>query len=229
MTARHVRRRGEDTQARDAEPGHRHAPGVGVAALAALALLSVLVATGVTDGLDDRVRELFRPAGQWGGLQVRVDTVVEGLRPPVCVVLLALATLAATVLRRSWWPVVSVAVTGGATIALAGALKFGVGRVDTHGDLGTLGGSYPSGHVATVLVTAGCLALLARERPGPLVWALVALLGGVMAWALLVQTAHWFTDVLGGVLVAIIALSVAVFLPFTGRLSGALSEPPPAE
>jgi membrane-associated phospholipid phosphatase len=36
-----------------------------------------------------------------------------------------------------------------------------------------------------------------------------------VGWALLVQTAHWFTDVVGGVLVAVVALALAVRLPFT--------------
>ena len=205
---------------------HRVATAVGLAALAGLVVLSALVATGVTDGLDDRVRELFRPGDHWGDLQMRVDLVVEGLRPPVTLVLLGLAGLVAALARRSWWPLVSVGATLGVLLALVTGLKLTVGRADTHGDLGTLGGSYPSGHVATVLVAAGCVALLVRRRPGVLAWLLVALVTGVMAWALLVQTAHWFTDVLGGLLVGLVTLSVAVRLPFTRAGAGVPGEEP---
>jgi membrane-associated phospholipid phosphatase len=190
---------------------------VGAVALALLVVLAVLVAAGVTDGLDDRVRELFRPGGHWGDLQMQVDVVVEGLRPPVTVALLGVAGVVAAVVRRSWWPLLSVGATLAVLFVLITALKLTVGRADTHGELGSLGGSFPSGHVATVLVGAGCVALLVRRHPGVLAWLLVALVTGVMAWALLVQTAHWFTDVVGGVLAGLVTLSVAVRLPFTGR------------
>lgn len=184
-------------------------------ALAALVVLSVLVATGRTQALDDWAKELFRPHDQWGDLQVRVDTIVEGLRPRNSGALLVVVTAVVAVVRRSWWPVVSVAavVTAGALATVV--LKAVVGRADTHGDLGTLSGSYPSGHVLLVLLLAGCTVLLVRERPGPLAWSLVGLAGAVMAWALLVQTAHWLTDVVGAVLIGVAVLALAPLLPFT--------------
>jgi undecaprenyl-diphosphatase len=211
------RLRGDRPDVGDARPAPDHAlaNSVGAVALVVLAVLTVLVATGLTHGLDDRVRELFRPGDQWGDLQVRVDTIVEGLRPPITATLLLLATVVAVVLRRSWWPAVFVAVTMGSAVALTGALQLTVGRADTHGDLGPLGGSFPSGHVVTVMVAAGCAALLARESPGWLAWTLVGLAGGIMGWALLVQTAHWSTDVVSGLLLGTAVLAVAVRLPFT--------------
>jgi hypothetical protein len=202
---------------------HALANTVGVGALVALVVLAVLVATGVTHGLDDRVRELFRPGDQWGDLQVQVDPIHEWFRPPITGGLLLLATAVAVVLRRSWWPAVCVAVTAGTAVGLAGVLGLTIDRADTHGDIGPLGGSFPSGHVVTIITAAGCVALLSRGRPGRLAWTLVGLAGGVVGWALLVQTAHWFTDVVGGVLVAVVALALAVRLPFTGRDGAARS------
>jgi len=182
--------------------------------LAALLGLTVLVALGSTQGLDQHVRTLFRPDDQWGDLQIGVDPFIEVFSPVVCVGLLAVATASTAVWRRSWRPVVCVAPAVVAACLLTLALKLLVGRPDTHGVVATLGGSYPSGHVVAVLVAAGCLALLGRSTPTGLTWLLVALAGAVMSWALLVQTAHWFTDVFGGGLVALLVLSLTVHLPF---------------
>ncbi|GAA4397005.1 hypothetical protein GCM10023168_01560 [Fodinibacter luteus] len=209
----------------------RRPPGGRAVATAAVALgvllaLSALVASGSTVPLDDRARELFRPNDEWGALQVRVDTVVEGLRPRITGALVVVLAVVLGLVRRSWWPVLSVAavVTTGALLTLT--LKGLVGRADTHGDLGALGGSYPSGHVVMVLLLGGCTALLVREHPGPLAWSLVGLGGAVMAWALLVQTAHWLTDVVGGVLVGVVVLALAPRLPFTPASGSATAGPP---
>ena len=198
---------------------------IAAVALVALLALSVLVATGRTVPLDDWVRELFRPHDQWGDLQVRVDTVVEGLRPRNSGALLLIVTAVVAVVRRSWWPVASVAAVVAAGAVLTLVLKAVVGRADTHGDLGALSGSYPSGHVVMVLLLVGCTVLLVRERPGPLAWSLVGLGGAVMAWALLVQTAHWLTDVVGAVLIGVLVLSLAARLPFTPTTGSGTSRP----
>lgn len=228
MTARQVQA-GDTTSRATWSPRARPpgGPAVAVAAVALVALLvlSVLVATDRTVPLDDWARQLFRPHDHWGDLQVRVDTVVEGLRPRNSVALLVVVTAVVAVVRRSWWPVVSVAAVGAAGALLTLVLKGVVGRADTHGDLGSLSGSYPSGHVVMVLLLAGCTVLLVREHPGPLAWSLVGLAGAVMAWALLVQTAHWLTDVLGAVLIGVVVLSLAPRLPFR-RTTGPGAPPP---
>jgi membrane-associated phospholipid phosphatase len=192
-----------------------------VVSMAALLGLTVLVALGSTQGMDQRVRVLFRPEDQWGDLQVRVDGLIEVLSPLTCVGVLAIATASVAVWRRSWRPVMRVTPALLAAGMLTAGLQLVVGRPDTHGEVAALGGSYPSGHVATVLVAGGCLALLRRPVPKARTWLLVALVGAVLSWAILVQTAHWFTDVLGGVLVALVVLSLAVHLSCSRRVPSA--------
>ena len=186
----------------------------GVAGFALLAL-TVLVGLGWTQGLDDRMRALFRPGDQWGELQMRVDIFIETFSPRTCVLVLVVATVLVAMWRRSWRPVLAVALTLLAGGVLTAGLQLTVGRPDTHGVVDRLGGSFPSGHVATISVVAGCLVLLARPTPHVLAWIPVALAGGMMGWVILVQTAHWFTDVIGGALVAVLVLALATRLPFS--------------
>ena len=77
-----------------------------------------------------------------------------------------------------------------------------------------IGGAYPSGHIVALLVCLGAIALaLHAEAPwwSRLAWWLVAVTKkpSVMAAALLLTAAHWFTDVLGGVLIAVAVLAWA--------------------
>lgn len=213
MTVRDPSRHEALTAPAPQPPPHRRTILVGVLAGAALVALSVGVGAGGTVALDDWARELFRPGDEWGRLQIQVDVIVEGLRPRNTLALLALVSALAALWHRAWWPVGRVAVVGGAGIAMTLALKAVVGRADTHGELGTLGGSYPSGHVVALLLLAGCTALLLWEHPGRLAWSLVGAMGLVMAWALMVQTAHWLTDVVGAVLIGVVVLSAAHRMP----------------
>ena len=204
---------------------HRRAHLVELFVGVALVILSVVVAADRTVALDSWARELFRPDDEWGRLQVQVDVIVEGLRPRNAGALLALVTAAVALWRRSWSPVVCVALVFATGIAMTLALKAIVGRADTHGQLGTLGGSYPSGHVVVLFLLTGCIVLLVWEHPSRLAWSLVGAVALVMAWALLVQTAHWLTDVVGAVLIGVLILSVAGRMPFTGAVSSPSAGP----
>jgi membrane-associated phospholipid phosphatase len=63
--------------------------------------------------------------------------------------------------------------------------------------------------VIAVTVGVGLAVLLARPHAGR--WALIiaVLAGGFMGICLLLQAAHWLTDLLGGSLLAVLVLSVA--------------------
>ena len=192
----------------DVKPPGRRMIQVAAAAGVAYAVLTLLVATGLADSVDATVRQGFRPDDVWGSTQLRADFVVEALEPTLVVLLLAIVAVVTAWLRRSWGPVrlaLLVLVLGVGLVALS---KLVVGRPDTHGEIAELGGSYPSGHVAIVLAAlGGCLLVIGTKRWWA--WGVVALLDLLMGLCLLLQAAHWFTDILGGALLATCVLAVA--------------------
>jgi len=164
--------------------------------------MAVSVRLGLLDTFDSIIREWARPDDVWGTAQLRADYVVEGLRPPVLAGLLAAFTAAFCVIRRSLRPVMFVGGVWLLTAALTVAAKMAVGRPDTHGIVNSYGGSFPSGHTISVIVCLGLAVLVARPRVGRWVWLVPALGGCLMGASLLIQAAHWSTDVLGGGLLA---------------------------
>jgi len=187
-------------------------------ALACYVALTVVVAADATQGADAAAREFFRPHDEWGPTQIRADLVVEGLKPRNIAVLLPVVGALVALYRRSWRPLVYVA----AVAALAGVLtvltKLLLLRPDTHGMVLEYGGSYPSGHAVAVMVSLGATVLVLTSRSRWWHWFLVGLVGLGMSLALLVQAAHWLTDVLGGLLLAVTVLAAASGWP--------LREPP---
>jgi membrane-associated phospholipid phosphatase len=190
-------------------------------AAAAFVVLTVLVATGTTRTLDVAARDYFRPHDEWGPLQMRVDTIVEGLKPRNVAVLLVLLAVGMSLWRRSWRPGLYVALTG----ALAGAATVGVKmllhRTDPHHEMtSAAGGSFPSGHTLGVVLLCGLVVLLLRPRSRWWEWTPVALAGAAMAFSLVVQAAHWFTDVVGGCLLAVVVLATVSLLPLRQPAGG---------
>lgn len=83
-------------------------------------------------------------------------------------------------------------------------------------------GSFPSGHTCVAVISAGLvIAFLARPRRH---WYALALAAGgswgaVMAWGRVAMLAHWFSDVIGGWCLGMIALVLALrFLDSTATL-----------
>lgn len=189
-----------------------------VSCVLALAVLGVLVETGVTQSLDVAVRNAMRPEDEWGTAQVRVDVLVEGLKPRNVAGPLALFGVTVALWRRSWRPAVYVTSVAVATGTLALGVKFLLQRTDPHHEMTALGGSFPSGHTASVVVGLGLTVLVLRSRSRWWDWVAVFVVGSAMAFSLVVQAAHWFTDVLGGGLLAAGVLAVAS--------TSALREPP---
>ncbi len=182
---------------------------VAVLAVVGFGVLLVLVATGVTDRLDVATRDRFRPHDVWGPDQRLADRIVDLGRPSHVVVLLVVVVVATAVRRRSWAPVALVALYGGAAAALTLATKLGYGRTDPHGTLNGDSGSFPSGHALAVLVCLGLALLVVRPATRWWQWCLVALAGMAMDLALLLEAAHWLTDILGATTIAVGALAAA--------------------
>ena len=185
-------------------------------AAAAFIVLTVLVAAGATRDLDVAARDHFRPHDVWGTTQMRVDVLVEGLKPSKVVPLLALVTVVACVRNRSWRPAVYAVLLAGVAGTLTMITKVVVERPDPHQDMTAVGGSFPSGHTVAVLVCLGTALLLLQERPRWWEWVAVGLVGLAMGLSLLLQAAHWFTDVLGGLLLGLVVLATAVGLRVRG-------------
>jgi membrane-associated phospholipid phosphatase len=181
-----------------------------VAALSVIAflVLTVVVATGRADAWDHEVLQRFRPHDVWGTVQVKADLVVEGLRPTHALVLLLLVTVWVCVRRHDWRPALLATSAGVAAVVATYAGKVIVARPDVHGQLAE--GSYPSGHTLSIAVAVGigALLLLGRRRSG---WALAAtaLAATLMGVALLLQAAHWATDVVAGALIALAVVAAA--------------------
>jgi membrane-associated phospholipid phosphatase len=172
--------------------------------------LAACVHLGLLDTFDSAIREWARPGDVWGTTQMRADYFVEGLRPSVLAVILAAFTVAFCVKRRSLRPGIFAASFWLATVGLIVATKTAVGRPDPHGLLpSAYEGSFPSGHMASVVVCLGLVVLVARPAADRWVWLFPVLGGGLMGTSLLLQAAHWSTDIIGGGLLATSSLAVA--------------------
>lgn len=170
---------------------------------------AVIVHLGLLDSVDSIIRQWARPDDVWGTAQVRADYVVEGLRPPVLAILLAAFTVALCVVRRSFRPAIFVGGVWLVAATLTVATKMAVGRPDTHGAVERFGGSFPSGHTISIMVCLGLAVLVAQSRMRRWVWLIPALGGCLMGVSLVVQAAHWSTDVVGGALLAASVLTAA--------------------
>ena len=194
------------------------------AALTAYAALALAVRVGWTDAVDAGIRQFARPDDVWGPVQMRVDLVVEGLRPPVTAIVTFATVSVISVTRSSWRPLVFFAGVGLSALIVTVLSKGALLRPDPHGFVTGSGGSFPSGHTMTVVVLTGVVALQLPQALQPWVRAVPAGLGLLMGAALLVEGAHWGTDVAGAGLLAGGVLAVAVA---TGFRDWAAAPPPP--
>ncbi|RYP85562.1 phosphatase PAP2 family protein [Nocardioides guangzhouensis] len=181
--------------------------------VAAFGLLSFCVARSLTDGLDDRVRQVFRPDDIWSTNQLIFGNVVDGLEPPIAVAILAVVASVAAVVRRSPAPLVFAGAITVVAAALTMASKALVGRADPHGDLNGHGGAYPSGHMVMLVVALSGCVLLLRRRSHWGDWVLVTAVVVTMGVSLLFLATHWFTDVVGGALLGAVVATVATLVP----------------
>lgn len=177
---------------------------VGLTNITIFGTLGYLVKDGPT-AFDSTLAEWFKVHRTPG--EVRFAEVFNALTTPVLILILAVILL----LFRQYWrhawhlidfaPLALLVGTGGvATVA-----KFFFNRVrpgeslSIHFDLEP---SFPSGHVAFIAVTGGCLLLIYSARRA-LVISLTVLITGFTGYERLLVGAHWFTDVVGSVFMAI--------------------------
>jgi undecaprenyl-diphosphatase len=167
-----------------------------------LAVVTAGVATGMTDSLDVWVREQFRPGLVWDADQERASHVVAWFAPSRMVVFLGVGAGVVSAWRLTLWPLVQSTLAVVATACLTLMLKVALDRSDPLGQHSSVGGSFPSGHMATLLVCAvtGAMLLSCPTR-----WwqrGVVVLLALVLVVTMLYVALHWLTDIVGGALVA---------------------------
>jgi membrane-associated phospholipid phosphatase len=179
---------------------------------AALLALAILVRLGLSRPFDEAVRQWARPDDVWGPLQMRADVIVEGLRPTSTLLLMAGVVAAVSLVRRSTRPLLVAAATSLLMVSGTIGAKLLLHRPDPHGALSDHGGSFPSGHTATVVVCTGLVTMLVGPGGRWWSWLTTLLLGTMMGAALLLQAAHWVTDVVGGGLVGVTMLATMLAL-----------------
>jgi membrane-associated phospholipid phosphatase len=171
--------------------------------------LTLLVLRGVTQSVDAAVLERLRPGGVWGETQLRYTPWMSRLRPLHMYLLLGATSIAVALWRRSWWPVafslVLVGASGAVTLVVKGALH----RPDSGGWVTETGGAYPSGHMVALVTCLGACLLVVWPRVRWWLWAPALVPTSLLASALLVSGAHWLTDVLGGLLLALAAITAS--------------------
>jgi len=165
--------------------------------------LTLLVLRGVTQSVDAEVLQRLRPDGVWGETQLRYTPWMTRLSPLRMYLLLGATSIAVSLWRRSWWPLAFSLVLAGVSGAVTVVAKVATHRPDSGGFVTESGGAYPSGHtVALVVCLSGCL-LVVRPRVRWWLWVPLVVPAGLLTTALLVSGAHWFSDVLGGILLAL--------------------------
>jgi undecaprenyl-diphosphatase len=183
---------------------------IGVALLACVALMAVLIPTGplrVDESWSEAMRDIETPALRH--LALLFNAVGLGIGRAVLVALVGLVLLTA----RRWLSLVAFAVAEGLTPLLSASLKALVGRPrPPDGLIHVPGAGFPSGHAAYAGVTFVALVLVFTQRgPARRLWWTVAGLGIVgMAWSRTYLQVHWFSDVVAGSLLGI-GVSFVVF------------------
>lgn len=188
------------------EPRTTHAPrlwSLAIASLMAFVLVATLVAVGATQALDDSIRQMFRPDDVWGTSQRVLVNFADGASPPVALSLLVVAGLAASARERAIRPLIYIVLLAGSAIAVTATAKIILDRPDLQGSSAGIGGAFPSGHMVTLIVCLAGAIIVFGLQSHWWTWAPAALVASLMAVSLLNTGMHWFTDVVGGVLLAI--------------------------
>lgn len=184
-------------------------------AAAALALLTADVVEGGPTSRFDAAVHGWLPVLHgpwWAAAYLLVLPGQRWLQAPVALVVAGLLSWR----HRSWRPLVRVAAGLALLAAGGGLLKVAVGRAAPGTGMASVhtgGMSFPSGHVAGVVVLGGIVVNLLtgpRRRQARRVWlvAVVAVACGVVLTGF-----HWLSDVLGGLALGVLLLLLATAQP----------------
>jgi undecaprenyl-diphosphatase len=184
------------------------------ALLTAFAVLTV-AATGPLTSLDVALNGP-RQLGQWKDELRAVDRI--GQRA-VCLPLLGIVAAVLALRARDWRPVTvaAIGVFGLNLLMLILKITLGRGLPRLRDPAFFAGGEiYPSGHTGNVVLVYGLIAYLliryGRVRMRVTPWAVVGVLSIVMTATSLALRWHWFTDLIGGLLIggAVLTLTCTV-------------------
>ncbi|MEW1954780.1 phosphatase PAP2 family protein [Terrabacter sp. NPDC080008] len=204
-------RAGEPTLAEDRprSVARRASLWVACGLLVAFLVLTLLVHRGATQSLDAAVLQRLRPDGLWGPTQLRYTPWMSRLRPQHVYIVLVVTTLLVSLWRHSWWPLAFSLALAGVSGAVTLLVKVALHRPDSGGWVTDTGGAYPSGHTVALVTCLGACLLVVWPRVRWWLWAPVVVATLLLASGLLVSGAHWLTDVLGGLLLALAAVTAA--------------------
>jgi membrane-associated phospholipid phosphatase len=195
-----------------------------VSAVLAGSLLLVLVDIFVQGPLTqlDKAIYGFRGRREWPGL---VDTAwlydKMGQRSVLVPILLVVAGAFAR-RHRTWRPIALALVSFLVLNVVVGAMKILIGRAETEtGSVDVLSGGiiFPSGHASNMVLSGGLVVYLfwryGQDPPLRRLTVLVAALTLLTILTSIYLRTHWFTDLLGGVLVGGLLLQLVILFDRT--------------
>jgi membrane-associated phospholipid phosphatase len=186
--------------------------------------LSLQVARDETVNFDQRVQDVFVPGGRWSHSHQVVSNIPDFVSTPRLILGFALVAACLTAWRRSVRPLLTAGALVVASVVAVEVTKHVTTRPDTGGHMGD--GSFPSGHMATIVITLGGLLLVSLPRTRWWQWLAVSPVWVGMAGCLLYGDIHWVTDVIGGALLGWALLGLVGMLPDrTGVIVSRAAEP----
>jgi membrane-associated phospholipid phosphatase len=186
--------------------------------------LSLQVARDQTVGFDRRVQDIFLPGGRWSHSHQVASNIPDLVSTPRLILAFAVFAACLTVWRRSVRPLLTAVALVVTSVVAVEVTKHVTTRPDTGGHMGA--GSFPSGHMATVVITAGGVLLVSMPRTRWWQWVAVSPVWVGMAGCLLYGDIHWVTDVIGGALLGWALLGVIGAFPDRTGLSGSRASEP---
>lgn len=190
------------------------ASGLALAGFLVLVFLGFTVlAMGPLKGLDAYFN-VTRPAAAWLPVLHVADRIGQRV---VCLSILGISAVVACRRQRSWRPALVAVLSVLALNFAVGVAKLGLGRAaPATGDPSFFAGgmSYPSGHAANMVLVYGlAVYLLATyttlsRRAVSALSGVVVVLSGIMVFTSLTEDWHWFTDLIGGLVVGAAVLQL---------------------